>query len=71
LAAGWAKKYIDGQLRWEVRQAVSHHSEFVIFSTEVKSGLWSGPVPPHGYGDRTSSQTKLTVDYLRYYQKGG
>jgi beta-glucanase (GH16 family) len=61
--------YIDGKLRWEVKEPISKRPQFIILSSEVESGAWSHTIPAGGYGDRTTSKTKLVVDYVRHYVK--
>jgi autotransporter-associated beta strand protein len=48
---------------------ISHSTEWAIFSSEVDdtSTLWAGHIPTNGYGSRSESTTRMTVDYVRYY----
>ena len=61
--------FVDGRLTWTVNEAVSNAKEFVILSSEIADFSWSGHIPAGGYGDLTHSQTKMTVDYVRYYAR--
>ena len=46
---------------------VSESTEWMVLSSEVQSGLWSGTTPSGGYGVLGTSTTQLQVDYIRYY----
>ena len=66
--------YVDGaNLRsWNYANngvPVSESCEWFILSSEVDdtSTTWAGTIPSGGYGNLGTSQTKLTVDYVRYY----
>jgi len=66
--------YVDGSnLRsWNFANngvPISASTEWTILSSEVDdtSTTWAGQIPPGGYGDLTTSTTRLTVDYVRYY----
>lgn len=64
--------YIDGSnvRNWNYSVngvPVSESTEWLILSSEVQSGLWSGTIPSGGYGALGTSTTQLTVDYVRYY----
>ena len=59
--------YVDGQPTWTEHDAVSNAKEFVILSSEIDDHAWAGHIPTAGYGDIHHSQTKMTVDYVRYY----
>jgi len=66
--------YVDGSnLRsWNFANngvPVSGSTEWTILSSEVDdtSTTWAGQIPSGGYGDLSTSTTKLTVDYVRYY----
>ena len=61
--------YVDGVPIWGTAAAISHRSEFVVFSCEVKNDSWAGWVPPGGYGTLETSTTGLQVDWLRVWQK--
>ena len=57
----------DGAQRWATSAALSRRSEYILLSAEVLSNSWAGVIPPIGYGDLTTSTTRLYVDYVRYY----
>ena len=70
--------YYDDILVWGVTNStaqdpippeapVSQRSEYLILSSEVRSGDWAGTTPVGGYGNRTNSTTKMNVDYVRSY----
>jgi beta-glucanase (GH16 family) len=62
---------IDGSTVYKGDSApVSHSAEWVILSSEVDdtSTTWAGAIPSSGYGSLADSTTKLTVDYVRYYE---
>ena len=66
--------YVDGSnLRsWNFANngvPISASTEWTILSSEVDdtSTTWAGTIPSGGYGDLSTSTTKLTVDYVRYY----
>ena len=59
--------YIDGKLTWINDKAVSHAPEFAILSSEIENTAWAGHIPAGGYGDAAHSDTKMIVDYVRYY----
>lgn len=59
--------YFDDTLLWTVTQAVSHRTEYMILSSEVRDGNWAGNVPAGGYGSFASSVTNMQVDYVRVY----
>jgi hypothetical protein len=72
------KFYYDGTLVWSVTNSpaqdpippeatVSHRSEYLILSSEVRNNNWAGSIPAGGYGNRTNSTTKMNVDYARAY----
>lgn len=61
--------FVDGKPTWTVNEAVSNAREFVILSSEIDDFSWSGHIPAGGYGDLPHSQTKMTVDYVRYYSR--
>ena len=70
----WTEKayhfFVDGKLTWAAPTPVSKRSEFLILSSEVEDG-WAGSIPTSGYGSRETSQTKMVVDYVRYYERIG
>jgi beta-glucanase (GH16 family) len=70
--------YYDAVLVWGVTNStaqdpippevpVSQRAEYLILSSEVRDTNWAGAIPVGGYGDRTSSVTKMNVDYVRAY----
>lgn len=70
--------YYDGVLIWGVTNStakdpappaapVSQRSEYLILSSEVRDTNWAGSIPLGGYGSRTSSTTRMNVDYVRSY----
>jgi len=61
--------FVDGKLTWTEHEAVSNAKEFVILSSEVQDFSWSGHIPAGGYGDLKHSQTKMVIDYVRYYSR--
>jgi len=61
--------YVDGQLTWTVTEAISQAKEFAVLSSEIMDDDWSGHVPAGGYGDLSASQTRMVVDYVRYYSR--
>ncbi|MCU0749224.1 MAG: family 16 glycosylhydrolase [Akkermansiaceae bacterium] len=68
------KFYINGVLRWTINNnaansPVSQRSEFIILSSEVSNGGWSGNVPAGGYGTLATTTTKMDVDYVRVYRR--
>ena len=68
------KFYINGSLRWTINNnaansPVSQRSEFIILSSEVENGGWSGAVPVGGYGTLATTTTKMEVDYVRVYRR--
>lgn len=61
--------YVNGELTWTVNEAISNAKEFAILSSEIKDNDWAGRVPEGGYGDLSSSKTRMVVDYVRYYSR--
>jgi beta-glucanase (GH16 family) len=70
--------YYDGELVWAVTNSaavdpvppeapVSQRSQYFILSSEVREANWAGSIPSGGYGDRTTSVTRMNVDYVRAY----
>ena len=61
--------YVDGKLGYTTAEGFSRRPEFVIFSSEVDdtSTKWAGEIPSGGYGGLNTSQTRMMVDYVRYY----
>jgi beta-glucanase (GH16 family) len=62
--------YTDGVPLWKSSAALSHRSEYVYLSCEVKNNSWAGWIPPGGYGTRDASTTGMQVDWVRVWQKG-
>lgn len=71
--------YFDEVLVWGVTNStaqdplppevpVSQRSQYLILSSEVRNTNWAGTIPVGGYGNRTSSTTKMNVDYVRSYK---
>ncbi len=63
------KFYIDGKQVWATAEALSRRSEFIYLTSEVANNSWAGTIPIGGYGDLATSTTKMTIDYVRVYQK--
>lgn len=61
--------YIDGQKTWSTTSAVSGAPEYVILSTEIEDRGWAGDIPKEGYGSFGTTKNKMTVDYIRIYQR--
>lgn len=70
--------YYDGVFVWGVTNSaaqapippeapVSQRSQYLILSSEVRDGHWAGTIPVGGYGNRSTSSTKMNVDYVRSY----
>jgi neutral ceramidase len=59
--------FVDGTLTWTAAP-VSKRPEYLILSSEVQDKSWAGTIPAGGYGPRESSQTKMIVDYVRFYE---
>jgi len=59
--------YVDDSQVYSTGSANSEHSEWIVLSSEVQSGGWSGSSPGGGYGSLGSSSTKMNVAYVRYY----
>jgi beta-glucanase (GH16 family) len=51
--------YIDGVQVWSTTQGVSKRSEFIYLTSEVQNNSWAGSIPAGGYGDLSTSQTKM------------
>jgi beta-glucanase (GH16 family) len=76
--SNYQRFYYDDVLVWGVTNStardpippeapVSQRSEYLILSSEVRDGDWAGTIPTNGYGTRSTSTTKLNVDYVRSY----
>jgi hypothetical protein len=61
--------YIDGIQVWSTTEAISHRSEYIYLTSEVQNNFWAGNIPAGGYGSLDTSQTKMTVDYVRVWQQ--
>jgi beta-glucanase (GH16 family) len=61
--------YIDGIQVWSTTEAISHRSEYIYLTSEEQNNFWAGNVPAGGYGSLDTSQTKMTVDYVRVWQQ--
>lgn len=61
--------FIDDRLTWTAPAPVSKRNQYMILSSEVEDGAWAGKVPASGYGSRQTSQTRLVVDYVRFYER--
>jgi len=59
--------YVDNSQVYSTSSALSQHSEWIVLSSEVLNGGWSGNIPSGGYGSSSSSGTKMNVAYIRYY----
>lgn len=60
--------YIDGVESWVTAAAVTSHPLFIILSTEVRDNFWAGDIARGGFGLRSDSVTKFTIDYVRVYE---
>jgi len=59
--------YYDGMLVWDASVGpISHRAEFLILSSEVENSLING-IPAGGYGLRSETTPRMTVDYVRVY----
>jgi beta-glucanase (GH16 family) len=63
--------YVDGNALWTSTDAISHAPESIQLTCEVDDGGWAGSVPPGGYGPRSSSTTRMLVDWVRVWQLPG
>jgi beta-glucanase (GH16 family) len=61
--------FVDGTLTWTATP-VSKRPEYIILSAEVQDKNWAGTIPAGGYGPRESSQARMIVDYVRFYEPG-
>ncbi len=61
--------YVDGVALWKTAAAISHRSEFLVFSCEVQNNSWAGWIPAGGYGTRATSTTGMQVDWVRIWQQ--
>jgi beta-glucanase (GH16 family) len=58
--------YVDDVAIWSSTGPISQRSEYIILSSEVGQ-FFAGAIPRNGYGSRTSTTTKMQVDYVRVY----
>ncbi|MCU0916062.1 MAG: neutral/alkaline non-lysosomal ceramidase N-terminal domain-containing protein [Planctomycetes bacterium] len=58
--------FVDGKLTWTAAP-VSKRPEYLILSSEIQDQSWAGTIPAGGYGPRPSSQTRMVVDYVRFF----
>lgn len=61
--------YIDEIPVWRSSAAVSHRTQSIFLSCEVRSGSWAGYIPPGGYGPRESSTARMELDWVRVWQQ--
>lgn len=59
--------FVDGKLTWE-SGPVAKRPQYLILSCEVQDNGWAGKIPVGGYGDLGKSQTRMTVDFVRFYE---
>lgn len=59
--------YYDDRLMWNAPPVISNRSEFLILSSEVLNTFTISEIPEGGYGDRSESAARMTVDYVRVY----
>jgi neutral ceramidase len=59
--------FVDGKLTWTAAP-VSKRPEYIILSSEIQDKSWAGTIPAGGYGPLESSKTRMTVDYVRFYE---
>jgi beta-glucanase (GH16 family) len=60
--------YVDEMPLWTTSAAMSHRPEDLRLTCEVDDDSWAGYVPAGGYGSRTTSVTKMEVDWVRAWQ---
>jgi len=61
---------INGEWLWQTNHPISHRSQFIILSSEIRgqeTRHWAGWPPPGGYGCRETSLARMRVDHVRYY----
>ena len=58
---------VDDSEVYSTTAANSEYAEWLVLSSEVQSGGWSGSSPSGGYGSLGSSTTKMNAAYVRYY----
>ncbi len=62
--------YVDGAEAWSTSKAISRHPQHLMLTCEVDDGTWAGWVPAGGYGPRSTSTTRMQVDWVRVWQPG-
>lgn len=60
--------YIDEIPVWRTSAAVSHRSQDLYLTCEVRHGSWAGYIPEGGYGSLAQSTTRMEVDWVRVWQ---
>jgi beta-glucanase (GH16 family) len=58
--------YYDDIPIWSMAGPISHHSQYLVLSSEV-GAFFAGTIPPAGYGSRDGSTTNMQVDYVRVW----
>jgi beta-glucanase (GH16 family) len=58
--------YYDDRLMWSAPKVISQVPEFMILSSEVMDSFLS-QIPEGGYGDRSESTTRMSVDWVHVY----
>jgi beta-glucanase (GH16 family) len=61
--------FIDGIQVWTTAQAVSHRSQYLLLTSEVQNNSWAGSIPSGGYGSLGTTTTKMTVSWVRAWEK--
>jgi autotransporter-associated beta strand protein len=59
--------YVDDSQVYSTSSGLSRYAEWLLLTSEVQNGGWSGNIPGGGYGSLASSTTKMRVAYVRYY----
>ncbi|GAO05085.1 glycoside hydrolase family 16 protein [Anaeromyxobacter sp. PSR-1] len=60
--------YVDQQPLWSTSAAVSHRSQPIYLTCEVKDRSWAGTIPSGGYGPAAASEDFMEVDWVRAWQ---
>ena len=61
--------YVDGNVTWTTSSyLISSTQQFIRLTSEVQDASWAGNVPAGGYPNKSTSQVKMLVDYVRYYR---
>lgn len=60
--------YLNGVKTWETSAAVSHRSQFLRLTCEIRDKSWAGRIPALGYGNLGQSSTGMDVDWVRVWQ---